>query len=129
MDRIKERNPDQHELLLVAGFVECLATSAPLFHRSFVDEYFHNFREEVQQTLFNSSKQQLRHLKKEKVDKLVEHLFEKLVLREKEITTANAKESQSRFIVDLGIHFLKQDFLEKRIDGIKIIGSTALETL
>jgi hypothetical protein len=29
------------------------------------------------------------------------------------------------FTTDLGIHFLSQTFLDKRIDGIKVIGATA----
>jgi hypothetical protein len=129
LQRIEQNLPDQLEMLLIATYAECIALSAPLFHRSFVDEYFAKFQSAMEKRLLNSSKAQLRHLKKEKVDKVIENMFEKFVLRLSNMTPEIKRNMQYSFEADLGIHFLNQDFLEKRIDGIKVLASTCYDCL
>lgn len=43
MERVEQKNPDQTELLLLAGYTDCLAKSAPMFHRQFVDNFMQKF--------------------------------------------------------------------------------------
>lgn len=106
LKRMREVNQDQMELYLVSSYIESVASAGPLFHKQFVNEYFDQFLQAVKQSLLGSSKAQLRLLKYDKINKIVEILFQKFVNRFEGMTPRKQKNLMFEFQVDLGIHFL-----------------------
>ena len=62
--------------------LDCLAKCEPLLHKSFVDSFFDRMRKAVEDKVMLASEQQLRQIKKERVDELVTVLFDKLMVRQ-----------------------------------------------
>lgn len=78
---VQDENQHQNGLVLVSAYLECLARSAPMYHRKFVDTYFKTFIDALQTKMISSSPQQLRVAKKERFDDMVENIYKKLLPR------------------------------------------------
>lgn len=68
-------------MVLVSAYVECLAKSAPNYHKQIVDSFFQPFIDAVLKSMLLSTPQQLRVTKKERFDDVTENIFKKLTVR------------------------------------------------
>ncbi len=99
--------------------LDMLSKAASLYHRSFVRQFWPRLRDAVQAKLLGATSQQLRQIKKERVDDLVVCLWDRLMGRL--YGEADLQVQKQIFNLDIGILFMAQNFLEKRIDGAKYI--------
>ena len=98
---------------------DMLSKCQRMYHKSFVDNYFHRLADAVEQKLLSATVAQLKAVRKERIDELIEKVWKSLLLR---LHDAVALEIvRGKVIVKVGIFFLKQNFLEKKIDGAKMI--------
>lgn len=94
-----------------------------------MDKFCGKFCEVVKHKMLTATQQQLRNTKKEKFDEILENLYKKVMRRVQGETYASIVARKHIASVELGIFFLDQTFLEKRIDGLKLINEVASQSL
>ena len=90
-----------------------------MFHKQFVDEYYERFRDAVEAKLLSATTHQLRQIKLTRIEEILRLIWERLLLRQHD--WFDLQVLRSKVAVKIGLMFMKQPFLEKRIDGAKMI--------
>jgi hypothetical protein len=67
----------------------------------------------------------LRSTKKERFDDILENLYSKLLPRAKSLDIHDINISKTIITCQIGELFLRQNFLERRIDGLKLLGDVS----
>ena len=105
-----------------------LANSQRMYHKSFVDRYFARLSEAVEHKLTNAPEAQLRAVRHEATEKMVDHVWSDLMVRL--LGETQLRVAKSKLQVKLGIMLLQEKFgLEKRIEGAKMIDSVCKRAL
>ena len=90
-----------------------------MFHKSFIDNYFSRLADAVEEKLANATEAQLRAVRRERIDEIVDRVWKTLMARVYDRFALEVV--KGKVIVRVGIVFLQQSFLEKRIDGAKMV--------
>jgi len=120
LDKLSNKNGSEQPISfeLASCYLEQLSNCSILFHRSFVNQYFDPLIEAVRFKLLQASEAQLRTVRKERFDEILKSL-ETLLLRTK--SNEEKKNEIAMLHLDLALIFLRQTFLERRIDGAKFL--------
>ena len=70
-----------NELSLLAAQIECLAKGAPVYHKQFAVNYLPALEMAVRDKILGASSAQLRNIKKERVEEILEFLYKVLLPR------------------------------------------------
>ena len=109
-------NPIPLELLLY--YMDCLGSAFPLYHRSFAQEYIPKLQAAVELSILNAPEQSIRNVRKERIDGIVknlDYLLRRVYVYEEKIKAVE------KLNLDIALMCLKASFLERRIQGIKIL--------
>ena len=98
---------------------DMLAKCQRMFHKSFVDYYFAQFADTVEEKLVHATVAQLKAANRERLDELIDKVWKTLLARLHDSFALEVV--RGKVIVKVGIFFLKQNFLAQRIDGAKMI--------
>ena len=99
--------------------VSMFAKSEQMYHKQFVDSYFTKFSEVVRDKLLSATSAQLRLVKLTRIEEIITLVWQKLLLRL--MSYFDLQVIKNQISLKVGILFMKQSFLEKRIDGAKMI--------
>jgi hypothetical protein len=121
MERVEAHEKGKEELILLSAYTECFAKSAPVMHRKFVDKYFKRFEAAAVKSMLEANEQQLRATRRERFDDMIESLFKFLLPRLADRSPHDLNRDKGMLQVKLGALFMSQPFLEKRIDGLKLV--------
>ncbi len=99
--------------------VSFIAKSHQMFHKQFVDAYYDRFRDAVEAKLLSATSAQLRSIKLKRIEEIITSVWQNMLLRK--MAYFDLQVLKSKLTVKIGILFMKQSFLEKRIDGAKMI--------
>ena len=99
-------------------YLDCIHRSSFLFHRIYVNAEFESLAETASRKLLSINEQQIRNIKKERVDAYIK-CIEVIISRLK--GTDPRRRYIGKLSLELALIFLKQTFLERRIDGAKLI--------
>ena len=91
----------------------------PLYHKSFVESYFTRLKDVVEAKLLNAPEQQLKDTRFKTIEDTVEMVWLKLMKRK--VPETEMKNGKYQLLTKLGLLFLKQSFITKRIDGAMAI--------
>ena len=73
----------------------------------------------VKDKIINATNYQLKSVKKDRIEGIIEHLYDKILTRI--YYSEERKVHKLQFMFDIGSTFIGLNFLEKRIDGAKFI--------
>jgi hypothetical protein len=119
-EKILVRLQDQESSLeFVYYIVAALVAAAPNFHKSFIDHYLNRLKDAVEQHIITAEEKKVRLMKRERTDELVQNLWDKLMARQYPFFTTQVQ--KNIFMLNIGVMFMKQNFLEKRIEGAKLV--------
>jgi hypothetical protein len=104
---------------LVYFLVVALGNCAESYHKSFLDKYFEPLKDAVQNKILNADEKQLRAMMRERTEEIVKTLWEKLMARL--MTFFDSQVHKQILNMNIGVLYLRQKFLERRIDGAKLI--------
>ena len=90
-----------------------------LFHKTFVESYFERLKDVVETKLLNAPEQQLKDTRFDKIEETVEMVWLKLMKRK--VNETEVKNGKYQLLTKLGLIFLRQSFITKRIDGAMAI--------
>ena len=107
--------------------VDCLGTIAVLFHKSFIDNYLERLRNAVLKKIITATEVQIRSMKQQRMEELVTTLWEKIMARA--YNNVETSIQKNIFNLEIGALFMRQTFLERRIDGARIIDSICRNAL
>ena len=93
--------------------------SHQMYHKQFVDAFYDRFRDAVEAKLLSATTAQLRAIKLARIEEMIAQVWQTLLLRR--MSYFDLQVLKSQLTVKVGILFMKQTFLEKRIDGAKMI--------
>jgi|LauGreDrversion4_2_1035121.scaffolds.fasta_scaffold48368_2 hypothetical protein len=97
-----------------------------MFNKAFVNDYFPALFLAIKKKILSSSEASLRNFRKERVDTLIQYLFNIMMTR---IMPYQVRENEKNMLsLDIGCYFLTLNFLEKRIDGAKLISEVCKST-
>jgi hypothetical protein len=97
-----------------------------MFNKAFVNDYFPALFLAIKKKILSSSEASLRNFRKERVDTLIQYLFNIMMTR---IMPYQLRENEKNMLsLDIGCYFLTLNFLEKRIDGAKLISEVCKST-
>jgi len=97
-----------------------------MFNKAFVNDYFPALFLAIKKKILSSSEASLRNFRKERVDTLIQYLFNIMMTR---IMPYQVRENEkNKLSLDIGCYFLTLNFLEKRIDGAKLISEVCKST-
>jgi hypothetical protein len=100
---------------LVYFLVVALGNCAESYHKSFLDKYFEPLKDAVQNKILNADEKQLRAMMRERTEEIVKTLWEKLMARL--MTFFDSQVHKQILNINIGVLYLRQKFLERRIDG------------
>lgn len=112
----------QHEATsidLVYFLVVALGNCFENYHKSFLEKYCELFKDAIQNKILNADEKQLRSMRRERTEEIVNTLWEKLMARL--MTYFDSQVQKQIFNMNIGVLYLRQKFLERRIDGAKLI--------
>ncbi len=107
--------------------VDCLGKIAVLFHKSFIDNYLERLRNAVLKKIITATEVQIRSMKQQRMEELVTTLWEKIMARA--YNNVETSIQKNIFNLEIGALFMRQTFLERRIDGARIIDSICRNAL
>ena len=90
-----------------------------MFNKVFINDYLPLLEAAIKKKILTASEAILRNVKKDRIDGIVANLVGVLLTRVK--TFKQREWDKNLFNLEIGCVFLEQNFLEKRIDGAKII--------
>lgn len=122
---LQEESRSTNDLNLMGSYVECLGKSAPVFHRKFAEEFIPKLEEVVRAKMLGAQTAQLRVTKKERFDDVIDALFSRLMPRVKRLDQTDLSNAKTIITCEIGKLFLRQSFLERRIDGLKLLSDVA----
>lgn len=94
-----------------------------MFNKIFIDKFYPQLFQAVRNKILNASEALLRNFKKDRIDMLVSSIFSGFFTR---IMAYQPRDlARNSFMLDIGIQFLRLNFLEKRIDGAKMISEVS----
>ena len=111
----------------VHDLVEIVNDCSSLYHKTFVDAYFDRLCEVLEAKLQSADDKQLRLAKFTMIEQTVDTLWLKLMMRKMPETERQI--SKFKLLTKLGILFLKQNFLQKRVDGAAAIDQVCKRAL
>ena len=96
-----------------------LGSLAENLHKSFFDLFIPRLNAAIRNKILNATEAQLRTFNKARMDEIVNTMWDKLMARL--LTNIETQVQKNIFYMDMSVVYLHQKFLEKRIDGAKII--------
>lgn len=109
--------------------IENLAKCSCVLHQSVVGEYFEKMETAVLRKILRATNRQLRNTNKEVTDGIVENLYKDILPRLASRDAVGLSCDKKMAILDIGLLFLSQDFLGRRVDGVKLIADVAFTCL
>lgn len=100
-------------------YIDGLAKCSMVLNKGFLNEYLPLFLSAVKRKLFTSGEAIYRNIRKERLDGLLTSLISTLLPRV--MAFREREEVKHLMNLDLGVHLLSLNFLERRIDGAKYI--------
>lgn len=122
---INNESQNAHDINLMGSYVNCLGKSAPVFHKKFAEEFILNLEQTVRRKMLRAETAQLRVTKKERFDDIIDALYDRLMPRVKSLDKTDLSNSKTLITCEIGKLFLRQSFLERRIDGLKLLSDVA----
>jgi len=99
--------------------VDCIASCSITLNRPFLHSYVKELYDGVKKRLLTSTEAQLRQIRKDRIDQLINLLINNLKVR---FLNLKQREIEKQMLqLEIGSVFLKQNFMERRIDGAKLI--------
>lgn len=99
--------------------IKSLGGLAENLHKSFVDKFVQALADALMSKFMNSTEAHLRNFRKEKVAEMIDTLFNRLMARL--LPNFEVQVAKSKFSLKLGVLYMQQKFLQKRIEGAKFI--------
>jgi hypothetical protein len=119
LERISHQGEDSMGLDTLFYYLDCLANSSNMINKTFLMEYLPKLNIAVRNKVLNATEMQLRNIRKDRIDGIVHSLID--VLFNRLVTFKQRDLDKNLFNLDIGCVFLKVNFLEKKIDGAKLI--------
>ncbi|CDW89068.1 ubiquitin carboxyl-terminal hydrolase family protein [Stylonychia lemnae] len=119
LNKIEDDSNENLSLDLIQNYLECLVNCTGMFNKIFLDKFLPKLDAAVRKRLLNLSQAQIRNLKKDKIDSIISFTIGGLQSRMK--TYKQREYEKSLLSLEVGCIFLEQSFLERRIDGAKMI--------
>ena len=113
------QNDDNLGLETVFYYLDQISKCSPLFNKVFIDKFYPELYKSAREKILNASEVLLRNFKKDRIDLLVQTIFGGFMTRIMAFQPRDLE--RNSFLLDIGIQFLRLNFLEKRIDGAKMI--------
>lgn len=111
----------QCSIELVFYLIDCIGKISSLLHKSFIDSTLERLRSAVLSKILNANEAQIRSMKQHRMEELVNTLWDKIMARK--YTPTETSIQKNFFNFEIGALFMRQTFLERRIDGARIIDS------
>ena len=92
---------------------------APLFHKTFIDKVFDRFKDAAESKLLSADEKYLRETRFDAIEEIVEAIWIKTMCRM--APNLQIQIFKYKLLTKLGIKFLQQNFVQKRIDGAQAI--------
>lgn len=100
-------------------YLDCLSNCMIMLNKAFLNEYLPQLESAVKMKVLTATETQLRNVKKDRIDGIVNCLISSLFSR---IKNYKQREHDKNLLnLEIGCMFLEQNFLERRIDGAKLI--------
>ena len=96
-------------------------------HKSFIDVFVPRLNDALKAKILHASEAQLRTFNKQRMDEIVNTMWDKLMARL--LPLFDTQVQKNIFYMDVSVVYLQQKFLEKRIDGAKIIETVCNQAL
>ena len=100
-------------------YIDCLSKCTMMLNKGFLDEYMPLLTSAVQKKLLTASEASLKNVKKDRIDGIIQGLVNGLMSRQ--MTYRQREQEKMALSLVVGAAFLAFNFLEKRIDGAKMI--------
>lgn len=117
------------DLILVHGYVNCIGKCAANYHRKFVEEYFPQFEQAIKEKIMAATETELRNVKKELLDEILEQLYKGILTRLNSRDQIELNSERNLFTIELGELFMRQNFIQGRIDGVRLISEVCKNCL
>jgi len=124
---IKVIQSPESSIELLFYLIDCIGKISILLQKSFIDSYLENLQTAVLQKVINATEVQIRSMKQHRMEELVNTLWDKIMARIYDRTETSIQKNIFNF--EIGALFLRQTFLERRIDGARIIDSICRNAL
>jgi hypothetical protein len=109
--------------------IDNLAKCACVLHQGVVNEYFEQIESAALKKILGATNRQHRNTNKETTDEIVENLYKEILPRLASRDAVGLSCDKQLAILDMGLLFLSQDFLGRRVDGVKLIGDVSFTCL
>lgn len=119
LDKINLEGNDSLSIECMFYYIDSLSKCSIVFNKGFLNEYLPALLQAVKKKLFTSGEALYRNVRKERLDSLFTSLISTLLPR----TMAFREREEVKHLIhlDIGVHLLSLNFLERRIDGAKFI--------
>ena len=107
--------------------VDLLSKCQRMYHKSFVDNYFQRLADTIEEKIVNTTLDQLKAVRKERIEELIEKVWKTLLLRLHDSTSLEI--IRGKVIIRMGIFMMKQPFLPNKIDGARMIDEVCKNVL
>jgi len=121
LERFQAESGDANELGSLVVLVDCIAKAAPVYHKQFVANYFEPLEKAAREKILRANITQLRTVSGKKFDEILEALYKHLLPRVTSRDAASLECDRNLVTLEIAQVFLGVDFLERRIDGLKLV--------
>ena len=95
----------QTSLAHVFYICDMLSKCQRMYHKSFVDNWFTRFADTIEEKIVNATEEQLKAVKKERIDEIIDKVWKTLLARVHDTFTLEIV--RGKVIVKIGIVFMK----------------------
>jgi hypothetical protein len=126
LDQINKLNHDQLSHETVFYYLDSISNCYSIFNKVFVNDFFPAFYQAVCGKILSASEASLKNFRRDRIDSMIMYIFNILLTR---IMPYQLREQEKHmFTLRIGCYFLQLNFLEKRIDGAKMIAEACKQT-
>lgn len=94
-----------------------------------MNQYFEEFESAAMKKIIGATNRQHRNTGKETTDGIVENLYKEMLPRLASRDAVGLTCDRHMAVLDMGLLFLSQDFLGRRVDGVKLINDVSFTCL
>jgi hypothetical protein len=132
VERMSDFGPEASEadeLTFIGLIVESIAKCACVLHQGVVAEFLEKIEKAALDKIMRATNRQQRSTSKETTDEIVDKLYKDVLPRIASRDAAGLFCDRQLATLDIGVLFLSQDFLGRRVDGVKLITDVAFQCL
>lgn len=132
VERMVDFGPEANEadeLNFIGVIIDSIAKCACVLHQGVVNEYLEQFERAAVDKIMKATNRQQRSTSKEVTDEIIDKLYKEILPRLASRDAAGLFCDRHLATLDIGVLFLAQDFLGRRVDGVKLINDVAFQCL